>query len=892
LTQSNTTGTWTTLTQAQAVSAYAVGSQITTVQTSPAGNYQTLVTSARIVFFITPSGFTCSSITGTVTPVSGGVSLSLSANAGTFPSATFEYTTWVLTGTSNYVITPDFSNVDNFQAPAMFEIYNGPTVVAQAGNSVYSPHLAITTAITGPNNTGGMASPFVTWLGYVGGAQTQTTFESLALPATMTAPAMIQSPTDYLAQTCNGNCSLNTYFDAQLTSFFKNAFGTSWGPLSVMGDPTNTYPQEAWSATSNTSNCPVYLNPDGKSLTMKNGSTFVICNPVGSVVPFGQPTLYANPTPQIPTIQLQITAQQYSNFASYNNWFFGQPSTGYGGIATIYNNNLSYCNSNPCITFPVSCGTSCPLPNMSVSWSFTNISNQYGLNIWESASQMVFANDGAFITWAGSYLSGDLLTVAESVQRNIVEAFSRGMANCNNVTMSKNYPNRPAFCSNVSQGSVVPAARGASDAYWTNESNWYPTNGIQDYYSQYLHTARLNGNNLASVQPCAYTTAQGSGQNLCANIFLPPNLYFSNSPNSCSGPQNNWADGNQGVPMGMTYAFSEDENPDYTAVVPANVPSKADPIPTCWGSGLGMNVVIGRTEPLAAHDLNGDTKSDIVWRDTSGDLGFWLMNGAVVSSTGGVGGVSTAWSIVGQRDFNGDGMVDLLWRDGSGDNAIWFMSGTQVASSTGIAGVPTNWAVVGTGDFNGDGLGDILWEDNNGNVAVWLMNGPNIMSSGGIGAVPPGVWTVAGIGDFNGDGRADILWRDTSGDNAIWFMNGTAVASMAGAGTVPTTWSVIGTGDFNGDGIADIVWRDSSGNVGIWLMNGASVLAFGGLGNVATSWSMVQTGDYNGDGMSDLLWRDTSGNTSMWFMIGTTVASTGTVGNIPVTWTVQSANAD
>jgi hypothetical protein len=93
--------------------------------------------------------------------------------------------------------------------------------------------------------------------------------------------------------------------------------------------------------------------------------------------------------------------------------------------------------------------------------------------------------------------------------------------------------------------------------------------------------------------------------------------------------------------MGMTYAFSEDENPDYTSATPANVPSKLDPIPTCWGPGLGVNVVIGRTEPLAAHDLNGDSKGDIVWRDTSGDVAFWLMNGAAVSSTGGVGGVST-----------------------------------------------------------------------------------------------------------------------------------------------------------------------------------------------------------------------------------------------------------
>ena len=33
----------------------------------------------------------------------------------------------------------------------------------------------------------------------------------------------------------------------------------------------------------------------------------------------------------------------------------------------------------------------------------------------------------------------------------------------------------------------------------------------------------------------------------------------------------------------------------------------------------------------SSHDFNGDGKSDIAWRDTGGDVAFWLMNGAQVS---------------------------------------------------------------------------------------------------------------------------------------------------------------------------------------------------------------------------------------------------------------------
>ena len=75
-------------------------------------------------------------------------------------------------------------------------------------------------------------------------------------------------------------------------------------------------------------------------------------------------------------------------------------------------------------------------------------------------------------------------------------------------------------------------------------------------------------------------------------------------------------------------------------------------VPTTADLGLAHNVLCGLT---ATHDYNGDLKSDILWRDTSGNVGMWLMNGSSISKTGVLGNVSANWSIVGQRDFNGDG---------------------------------------------------------------------------------------------------------------------------------------------------------------------------------------------------------------------------------------------
>jgi FG-GAP-like repeat len=295
--------------------------------------------------------------------------------------------------------------------------------------------------------------------------------------------------------------------------------------------------------------------------------------------------------------------------------------------------------------------------------------------------------------------------------------------------------------------------------------------------------------------------------------------------------------------------------------------------------------------PVATHDANGDTFSDITWRDTTGDIAVWAMNGASVLFDGSVAsGVPASWSIVGQRDFNGDGKSDLLWRDNSGNLAIWFLNGAQAPNPVSVAAVP-NWTVIGTGDFNGDHMGDILWQDTSGNLAVWLMNGASILSSGAFASIPSG-WTLVDTGDFNGDGKADLLWHNSNGDTAIWFMNGTQVSSAVSLGNIPNVWSVVGTGDFNGDGKSDIVWRDGNGNTVIWLMNSGSVLSAAGVGTIPTIWSIATTGDFNGDGMSDLLWRDTSGNTAVWFMNGTSVLSTAFVATVPTNWTVQSAGAD
>src|SRR5712691_2523679 len=82
------------------------------------------------------------------------------------------------------------------------------------------------------------------------------------------------------------------------------------------------------------------------------------------------------------------------------------------------------------------------------------------------------------------------------------------------------------------------------------------------------------------------------------------------------------------------------------------------------------------------------------------------MDGVQVMQAAAVDSASTSWSIVGQRDFNGDGKADWLWRDTSGNVAMWFLNGVQ-ASGAGVGKVPIAWSVVGTGERQ---RGDVVHE--------------------------------------------------------------------------------------------------------------------------------------------------------------------------------------
>jgi hypothetical protein len=187
--------------------------------------------------------------------------------------------------------------------------------------------------------------------------------------------------------------------------------------------------------------------------------------------------------------------------------------------------------------------------------------------------------------------------------------------------------------------------------------------------------------------------------------------------------------------------------------------------------------------------------------------------------------VDSSWVVQGTGNFNGGAQSDILWRRTNGETGFWLTSLGGGYTPIDIGIVDTNWTIQGIGDFNGDGKADILWRNTvSGDVGEWLSKaGPGYAGfTAPVLANVDASWHIRGVGDFTGGGLSDILWRNTNGDTGIWITNDSGGFAAVDIGTVDASWSVQAVADYNGDGKADILWRNTNGQYGEWLSKAGS----------------------------------------------------------------------
>ncbi|HEY8281608.1 MAG TPA: GH25 family lysozyme [Leifsonia sp.] len=321
------------------------------------------------------------------------------------------------------------------------------------------------------------------------------------------------------------------------------------------------------------------------------------------------------------------------------------------------------------------------------------------------------------------------------------------------------------------------------------------------------------------------------------------------------------------------------------------------------GAGYAPAVQIGSgwgsfDQIVGAGDVNGDGKPDLLARKMDGTLWLYPGTGATGTISAANPGIGSAillgggWDmytdIVAAGDVNGDHKPDLLGR--KPDGTLWLYAGTGRVDSTSVgydAGIQINggWniftQVIGIGDLDHNGWDDLVAARADG--SLWYYRGSANGYQPGVQLYPSGLAAndllIAG-GDANGDGTPDLLARNSSG--TLDFFAGTTVpqAAFGAAQVVGSGWAafgaVVGTGDINGDGKPDIVATGTDGTLWFYAGNGSS----GGVNRsyqngvkIGWGWSIftkvIAGGDFNGDGKPDLVAVRNDGSLWLYPSIGT-----------------------
>lgn len=233
-------------------------------------------------------------------------------------------------------------------------------------------------------------------------------------------------------------------------------------------------------------------------------------------------------------------------------------------------------------------------------------------------------------------------------------------------------------------------------------------------------------------------------------------------------------------------------------------PAQQYPTGSSMGPGPGATTTI-------AIDVDGDFDVDVVATDWFGDGPLVLKNDgtgafgapAPIAGASGVGALAVG-------DLNGDSRPDLVGRDSDGVIPLLGNGdGTFVAASA-VAVTGNAQQSVAVVDTNGDGRLDVVTPERLG-VQVLLGRGDGTFS---VGEVAPLMGLLADIkpANLDGDGKVDLLIADaTPVTQRIVALrgNGDGTFDESGAGPVGYGPEAVMAGDLDNDGRDDAVSVDS-----------------------------------------------------------------------------------
>jgi hypothetical protein len=345
---------------------------------------------------------------------------------------------------------------------------------------------------------------------------------------------------------------------------------------------------------------------------------------------------------------------------------------------------------------------------------------------------------------------------------------------------------------------------------------------------------------------------------------------------------------NQNIGQGYSATASSDFNGDGKLdllVLTPNYGSGAT-MEILLGNGDGtfqapVTYAVPQAPYLALGDFNGDGKPDIAIAgglSGSGELSILINNGDGTFKSPVNYNIAGNVQALAAADLNGDGKLDLIVPSGASAAAIYVLLGNGDGSFANPIECESNLlsiysTSIAVADFNGDGKLDLALTNSDSNViAIVLGNGdgtfqnPPLIYSGGL--LPGGVVNL----DMNGDGKPDLA---IAGGYGTLYPSLTVVINRGdGSFPNPIPYSVLQypysavIGDFNGDGNVDIATTSYTQTGGVSVLlgkgdgsfqphldspTGQSLSAQPATGQFPTA---IVAGDFNGDGKLDLVVTD------------------------------------
>ena len=232
---------------------------------------------------------------------------------------------------------------------------------------------------------------------------------------------------------------------------------------------------------------------------------------------------------------------------------------------------------------------------------------------------------------------------------------------------------------------------------------------------------------------------------------------------------------------------------------------------------------------IALDDLNGDGRPDLVIAgDTlyvamqdAGDAGRYAPPVSIYPSRTGF-----AFGAVAIGDLNGDGEPDIVVADDDGVQVV-FLSATSgaptVASSISLytTGTDGDAAAVAVADIDGDGKDDIVITDSGAKtIVIFLQNGaaPGTFRAPLTYALPAGSGSSLAVADLTGDGHLDLVTGGQDSIDVLLHDPGDPGHFLPAASYSAPLSDAVAVADLNGDGLPDIV---TNGGAATYEVDGA-----------------------------------------------------------------------